>query len=246
MEGELLSARVRDAVRLSDNSQMPKFVGFLSSAEAAEAESTARKLNADFEFFGGYEGAERVYFGVFPDWCEDRQSFLPFCGITFRYRTQDKLAHRDFLGALMSLGITRESVGDILVEDGRCVAFISKDVAEHVCRNIDKVGRVGVSITEGADYPLPEVSGFKELSDTIASARLDCVVASLVPCSRARAAELIEEGTVSIDSVAVLKPTREVRADDKITVRRVGKFVIESIDERTRKNRIILKAKKYI
>ncbi len=246
MEGELLSARVRDAVRLSDNSQMPRFIGFLTSAEAAEAHGIACKLNANFAFFGGYEGAERVYFGAFPDWCEERDEFWPFCGITFTYRSQDRLTHRDFLGAMMSLGITRESVGDILVEEGRCVAFVSKDVSRHICLNIDKVGRVGVSITTGISFPLPEISGFKEISDTVASARLDCVVASLASCSRAKAVELIEDGAVSVDSVAVLKTAREVKAQEKITVRRVGKFVIDSLDGRTRKNRVILKAKKYI
>ena len=137
----------------------------------------------------------------------------------------------------MSLGINREAVGDILVEDGRAVAFVSKDMVVHIRDNIAKVGNVGVEVTEGFSHPLPEQSTPVEFTDTVASARLDCVVAALVGCSRAKAVSLIEEGLVSVDSVCTEKTVRTVKAGEKITVRRAGKFMIDAIDDRTRKNR---------
>ncbi|MBQ5746755.1 MAG: hypothetical protein IIV81_02335, partial [Clostridia bacterium] len=77
MDSELLIARIRDAIRLCDTSGMPKFVGFLTAEEAAIAEKTAKNELGRYELFGGYDAAERVVFGAFPDWCEDKAAFSP-------------------------------------------------------------------------------------------------------------------------------------------------------------------------
>ncbi len=246
METELIIPRIRDAIRLCDTSSMPKFVGFLTASEAAIAAEFVSKLGCNAELFGGYDGAERVYFGIFPDWCEDKDAFFPIATVTFSYRRQDKLTHRDFLGALMALGIERQTVGDILIEEGRAIAFLSRDIVKCVLSGITKVASVGVSLSEGFQYPLPGASSMKEITDTVASTRLDCIVAALLKCSRGQAATFIEDGLVAVNSVCVEKTVKAVRNGDKITVRGKGKFVIDSVEDRTRKDRIILKAKKYM
>ncbi len=246
MDSELLIPRIKDAVRLCDTSGMPKFVGFLTTEEAAEALKTAKKLHCRFNLYGGYDSAERVVFGAFPDWCEDETIFSPITGVTFSYRLQDKLTHRDFLGALMSLGIARETVGDILIEDGRAVVFLIREVVPTVLNGIEKIANAGVTVSEGFNEPLPFHSEMQDISDTVASERLDCVVSALLKCSRNDAVELIRDGAVSVNSVCVDKITKTVSSGDKITVRRKGKFIIESVSDRTRKDRIGLKAKKYI
>ncbi len=246
MESEFFLPRIRDAVRLSEISSMPRFVGFLTATEAAEAERTAKAEGGLISFFGGYASAERVFFGAFPERCEDKARFWPIEAVTFSYRVQDKLSHRDVLGALMSLGIARETVGDILIEDGRAVAFLNRDILPAVMNGIDKIGRVGVTLREGFTEPLPEGSKTKELSDTVASLRLDAVVAALVGTSRGKALELIQNGLVSVNSLMVEKSVRTIKSGDRITVRGVGKFTVDSVDGMTKKGRIILKAKKFI
>lgn len=246
MESELLIPRINDAVRLCESTQTPKFVGFLTSNQVAEAEKELKKFSTAYSFYGGYDEAERVLFGAFPEWCEERDALFPIAPVTFTYRKCDKLSHRDFLGALMSLGISRETVGDILIEEGRAVAFLSSDITDFVLSQIDKVARVGVMAEKGYVPPLPNMSGFEEITDTVASPRLDCVVASLSKCSRSQAETLILDGLVSINSVCVTKTVKAVLDGDKITIRKKGKFVIESLTQKTKKNRVILIAKKYV
>ena len=246
MDSSLIASRIGDACRICENSSFPKFVGFLRPEETALAEKTAKRLNADFVFYGGYPDAERVFFGAFPDWCDEPYALFPITPLTFIYRTADKLTHREFLGSFMSLGITRETVGDILIGEGRAVAFFAKEVAPFVKEQIGKISNVGVEVTEDFFGELPGRTGFMEVTDTLSSARLDCVVASLAGVSRATATEMIESKLVTVNSVCCEKVVTAVRSQDKISIRSRGKFIIESIDEKTKKGRLKIKAKKYI
>lgn len=246
MDLKILPSRVSDAIRLCDSTAFPKFIGFLTPEETAVALATAKKQNADILCFGGYEAAERVFLGVFPEWCENRENYFPIKPITFKYRAEDNLSHRNFLGTLMSLGIARETVGDILVGEGRTVVFLSQEIADFVFSQIDKVSGVGVRLEYGFKEPLPTMSSFKEINGTLASARLDCVIAALINTSRGKACELIEDRMASINSVCCEKAVKTVVSGDKITVRGKGKFVIDSIDNRSKKDRLILKAKKFV
>lgn len=244
METELLKARIYDIADICEKNNRPKFMGFLSLEEASLAEKLLSKRNIMYKLWGGYDDAQRRSLGCFPDWCEE--THFPIKAITFNYRKANKLSHRDFLGSLMALGIKRETVGDILIEDGRAVAFVSEEIAEYIIQEVKKVGRIGVEPLIGFTLPLPQIGTLAEFSETVASLRLDCVVSALTNVSRARACEKIVEGTVSVNSERTEKTTRIICDGDVLTVRGSGKFIILSTFDRSRKGRIILKYKKYI
>ncbi len=246
MDSNLLCSRADDLAVQCDRTSTPKFMGFLRPEEATIVAATALKSGLKHTFFGGYEDAERVFFGVFPDWCDITHDLFPITALTITFREQDLLSHRHFLGTFMSLGITRESVGDILTEKGRAVAFFKKEVADYILSQLKKVSGAGVKAEEGFSLPLPGMSGFEEITDTVASARLDCVVAALLSVSRGTACEYISQKLVSVNSLCTEKGVKTVVSGDKITVKGKGKFLIESIDTFTKKKRLILKAKKYI
>lgn len=98
--------------------------------------------------------------GLFFD--EPSTSMFPICGIEFSFRKCDRLTHRDFLGSLMSLGIERETVGDILVEDGRAVVFVKAELSDYVKSQISKVGRVGVKVDDADLSKLPQEEEWKK------------------------------------------------------------------------------------
>ncbi len=237
-------ARIGDTADICERTQRPKFLGFLSREQSVLAEKTLNTKNIKYAFFGGYDGAERVVLGCFPDWAEDFD--FPITSVTFNYRRSDSLAHRDFLGSLMGLGIKRESVGDILIEEGRAVVFLLDEISDYVLKQIGKIGRTGVKTESGFVHPLPERDRLTECSATVASERLDCVVAAVCNISRAAAALKITEGFVSVNSVVYEKATKSVESGDVLSVRGKGRFIIDAVDDRTRKNRIVLKFKKYI
>lgn len=243
MESEIFIARISDTYDISQKTSKPKFFGFLSREQAALAQKLLENRNAKYRLFGGYDDGERVMLGCLPDWCVEAE--FPITAVTFTYREVDELRHRDFLGALMALGITRESVGDILVEKGRTVAFFKDEVVPFVLSNVDKIGRVGVTVNIGFSSPLPQGDTLALLSATVSSLRLDCVVSAVANLSRGKANELIEEGLVSVNSVVCEKSTKQIASGDALTVRGKGKFIISNTCQKTRKDKTVLEFKKY-
>lgn len=244
MEPDTLKARVSDCVSLCAKTGRPKFLGFLTENETASAISVLKGFSAKYIFFGGYDLASRRYLGVFPEWDEDM--LFPIDGITFNFPSAYSLSHRDFLGALMALKISRESVGDILVGEGQAVVFVSNTVSQHILSEIRKIGSVGVKAELGIPDSLPEVSEKVFLSGTVASNRIDCVVATIIGTSRSNALELIGEGRVSVNSIQCEKNTKSVHSGDSITIRGKGRFTVESMDEYSKKGRLILKYSKFL
>lgn len=241
-----LEAEINDAIRQCRNKNTLKFVGFLDATGAATAVSAATKDKAKFMLYGGYSEAERVYFGVFPEWCEPDASHFPIVRLKICNKSRNPLSHRDVLGAFMSAGIERDKVGDILINGTDPVAFVSDSIAGHIMAHIQKIASSGVEIVRDESTEVPITARFQEMSGTVASLRLDCVVAELANCSRGKAAELIEGGFVAVGGLEVLKLTAEVKANDVISVRRVGKFVIDECDRLTKKGRVALLYRKYI
>lgn len=243
MENFLLEARINDTITLTERSDRPRYLGFLTTEEAAFVIRLLEKRKINYKLFGGFDTAKRVVLGCFPDWAIE--TAFPIKAITFSFRKTDKLRHRDFLGTLMALGIKRETIGDILVEDGRAVVFVLSEIHSFIMDNISKVGGVGVTLSDSFTEPLPETDALTESTTTVSSNRLDCVIASCLSVSRNTANEYILQGLVSVNSIICEKPTKLILEGDAVTVRGKGKLIVTSLSGKTKKDRTILIYKKY-
>ena len=159
----------------------------------------------------------------------------------------DTPTHRDFLGALMGAGISRESVGDICVSTGSCDFFVTAEIAPYILQNFTSAGRTKLSITaipvSDAHIPQPET---KEILDTLASLRLDSVISSGFRIGRSLAAQHISAGKVAIDGLPCEKPDKLVAEGARISLRGSGKIKLVSANGQTKKGRIPVVIHRYV
>lgn len=245
----LLLARAGDAVRLSRKSV--RFIGFLGPREQQLVKSRLEAIHFENAlFWGGYKGAERVFAGFFPDRDEPDEAAFPLGAVRVSWR-EGALTHRDFLGSILSLGIERRAVGDIVPGDAAsgdfsCAVVLDRTVLAFVSDNLLKVGGTAVDCAPADPGGIVRRETFRELRDTVASPRLDCVVAALLNLPREKAAELIRAGLVSLEYEACLKPTQQVPEGADLSARGYGRFIVDRIGPPTRKGRLGLTARKYM
>lgn len=243
----ILEAKLCDAVRLAQSGSQPRFVGFLDERQALAAQKTINHiLFKNYMLYGGYDGSERVVFGAFPDFIAPDAAKFPISAVTASYRACDRLTHRDFLGALLANGIQRETLGDILVEEGRCVIFARSEISEFILSQTEKIGRVGVRLVKGAMQPLPSGRNFEDFSAVVASARLDCIVAAAIGTSREKSSEIIRAGLVMLNHEVNTSVSAVVAPDSKLSIRGKGRFVLDRFGPMTKKGRLSIAGRKYI
>ncbi|MGF6905521.1 YlmH/Sll1252 family protein [Fusobacterium sp. PH5-44] len=153
-----------------------------------------------------------------------------------------ELQHKDYLGTIMSLGIKRELIGDLLVKNGNCYGVINEGMYEFLVNNLETVGSNPVKIEEiqPALVPLAE---FQEKIETLASLRVDAVVSSLANISRNKAVEKIENGEILINYNAIKEKNHVLEISDTITIRKIGKFFLQADLGKNKKgkNKILFK-----
>ena len=217
----------------------PRFTAFLTEREQLLAKTTAEASGADFLLWGGYDSAVRRMFSSPAAQSED----FPLEALTFFFREKDKLTHRDFLGSLMSLGIKRDQIGDILVSDGAAVVIVSKTISP-LLGEIEKVGRVGVSQRSGICIDLPQQE-YDEISVICASNRIDAMIAAVCNLSREKAASLVKSGAAVINGVQCGSVSENVDEGDIFSVKGYGKFIFDSTGNPTKKGKNHIVIKKY-
>lgn len=243
-EERYLSAHIADMQRLAVKSGVPRFSMFLNEREAAVARYAVR---GELAFFGGYDGAARTVCGVLEGTYAQEMSqedVFPVGAVTFTFRKSDKLTHREFLGALLSLEIKRELLGDILVAEGYAVVFVYETAIELVSR-VDRIGRVGVTAEVGITKPLPEQK-MERRDVTVSSLRLDCIVAAAANTSREKSAALIKSGMVSADHTPCINVSAEVSENTILSIRGSGRYRLTGINGETRKGKLRITIEKYV
>lgn len=233
---ELLRSKIDDAIFLCSTRPKPCFLPFMSERRQAVALQHLKNISFDnFLFYGGYEESQRKMLGIFYD-AADNNCF-PLSAMEFRYRKCDSLTHRDFLGALMSLGIERDTVGDILISTGRCVVFLKSELYQFVESQILKIGSVGVLISAADTQNLPASSEKDELVFTVSSLRLDNIVAAVCKASREKSKDIILSGNVCVNYLVMQNISFNLKQNDVFTIRGRGKFVLNGILGKTKKER---------
>ncbi len=246
-EDRLLLARVLDKYEQCQRKNIPAAAVFLTPRERAMAENLLRAagIHSGYLFDGGYPEAERTRLIFLPDWA-DTHNELAFLRAAF-HGSGSVLSHRDLLGSLMALGVTRERLGDILVSPHSADIVTVPSLTEHFLREWTGAGRVKLTVTEITREELAvPAAQVKTIRDTVPSLRLDAVTASAFGLSRGKAAELIAAGRVHLDHVPCQKPDKPVSAGCVITARGLGRARLAQTGGLTKKGRTGITIEKFI
>ena len=246
-EDKLLLAGIEDKIAQCVENYMATYTVFLDMRQRTLAENLCRhQKGLKYIFYGGYEDAERRI-GVFlPDYAE-LEDDNPLALLRITQTGYKELTHRDYLGSLTGLGIKREVVGDILVREKGADIIVTKEMGQFLLLNYEKAGRVSLNaeLRPITDLIVPE-GRFEERRDTVASLRLDSMIASAFSMSRTRAAEAIREGLVYVNGCQNTKGDAGVKEGDKLVLRGKGKVLLDKIAGVTKKDRIVVKMKRFV
>ncbi len=252
-EEELLAARLIDKFEAVRGKNTPQSTRFLTQGEQEMAERLLAELGQRHIRRGGYEGAERACLLLLPDWMDEETavegSADPVAVIRAHFKADldggKKPVHRDFLGALIALGIERDAVGDILPGEDACDIAVLREVLPYLLGSLNRAGRFALK-TEAVERARPVEQEFRLIKDTLASLRLDSVAAAGFSLSREKASQAISGGRVALNGAECLKPDKSLTEGDKISMRGLGKLELSAVKGQSRKGRIIVEIKRFI
>ena len=242
MEHEALLRRIEDLYRRCEKTNHLTSTAFLTPAEQAAAAQHAKTLpGCRMVLTGGQEDCERKAAFFLPDYL-DPEDFDPgeeisALRVDAYYGTP---GHRDYLGALLALGVRREWVGDIRVDGQTAWVFCLPSVAGQLA-GLEQAGRVSVkaAVIPLSDVPIPERRR-REVRFTVQSPRFDAVLGETFRLSRTQAVKLIAAGAASLNYLPCLKNDAPVAEGDVISLRGHGKATVAEIGGQSRKGRLFV------
>lgn len=249
MEKNDLTSRMEDLAAQCQRRSVITHSHFLTPAEQIQIANIAFMPESDGSsvLFGGTEESERKILFFLPyymteedlDWSETITILESRCRF-------GKPGHRDYLGSLMGLGIRREFLGDIWLEEENSYLFCMRTVKDTILNELKQVGRNAVSIREISPGELPGLHRqMRSERFTVMSPRLDAVVAGMFRLSRTEGAERIRQGLVQHNYQECLKTDAPVREGDVISLRGRGKGIVSAFEGTTRRGRMFIEVKIY-
>ena len=242
---EIIAARVKELSRRAAENEYLTCTVFYSVSEQEEAAAAARGTR--YFPYGGYEDAERKVFFFLPSYLkpedvtaqeEAEGEHVACVKITLVGAKFSELpGHRDYLGAVMSLGIGRERIGDILTDGQTAYIFALRPAAELIVKELSSVRH---TVVKCAMIPPGECGvrpSFHEVQGSVASQRVDAVLSMVYHLSRTRAQELIGRELVFADGRTVRNASQELREGSRVSVRGFGKFIYDGVVKTTKKDR---------
>lgn len=251
-EDQLLLAKVYDKLSSGERKNIPGYTCFLTGREQELAKMLTQRAGIpNVHFYGGPEGAERKILCYIPEYYEPEE-FLsgedsPLCALRAEISAYDSLSHRDFLGGILGLGLKREVLGDIYVSEDHCDFLVLREIAPYILEQLCAIGRARVHVSE---IPLSEIhvpqQRVKTIADTVASLRLDSVMASGFQMGRSKAQSYISAGKTEVNHTLVTKADRVIQEGDIISARGLGKLKVVTVKGLTKKGRTGVVLEKYL
>lgn len=170
----------------------------------------------------GYEEA-------FPIACLEIKPVMP--------KFADALTHRDFLGAIMNLGIERSMTGDIFVQNGSGILFCRQSIAPYLMENLHQVKHTNVTCRIPEKEIMLQSAEPKEILLTVSSIRIDGVIARLYNISRSESLTLFRTGRIFVNGIAMENNSYQLKKEDAVTVRGYGKFIYYDNTGETKKGK---------
>lgn len=248
MENDELLRRAEDLCRRCERTASVTHTAFLTPAEQFALSAWAKHTpDCNMLLFGGSAACERRAAFFLPFYMQESDlepdEYISALSVKASF---GQPSHRDYMGAVLGLGIKREWLGDIWVDGENATLFVLKSVERHVADGLDKVGRVGVKVSPIGlgDVKAPERK-VKKVSFSVKSMRFDAVLAGLFGLSRTAAAACIAQGEASLNYSECVKNDAAVASGDIISLRGHGKAEVTGSGGVSRKGRLFVEAEIY-
>lgn len=254
-EDKLLIAKILDAIEQTKTKNRIVNTDFLDLYQTKIIMKLLNKIKKqNYLIFGGYEEAERKMIIFYPEKLtkdivlKNINNIMKAIRIELPNDLKGQYTHKNYLGGIMKLGVKREKLGDILVQDDGADVIISKDILRYIKENIILLKRFSKSnIAEINVEDIKVVETKKEEREIIVSSlRLDSIVAELAKTSRNKASEIIALGRVFVNYENEIKLSKEIKIGDIITIRGKGKYKIKQLIRNTKREKNVVKIEKYI
>lgn len=254
----ILKKKLIESAQLAFQKEIVVYTDFLGLAEQNLFYSSLREFPAlTYSCYGGTAGAERfcvafdgreAVHGIKQTEAEEYYLFpiACICITPFSLKYGEKLTHRDYLGALLHLGITRAKIGDIYIKEKQAYVFCMDSIAEFICNELCTVKHTLVHCEIAApeeELLRPEL---KEITGTVASLRLDAFLSVAFQNSRSSLAAFIDGAKTYVNGRLALKAGMQLEEGDIVSVRGMGRFAVKEIKNMTKKGRIVVTINKYI
>lgn len=245
----LLYKRLKELSTNTYNRRINTYSNFLNLNEINIFYCIIKELpNVNYILYGGHEDAERRIVGFYLD-----ESFaiseFPISCIKILPRSKkfsDSLNHRDFLGAVLNLGIERAKVGDILIQECEGFLFIDHTLKNFIIDNLTKIKHTQVMCIE-VDLDMISIKpSFKEITKTVASPRLDSILSVAFNTSRSGLTAYVSTGKVYVNGKVITSNSYQLKEGDVVSVRSLGKFIYKQMTNQTKKGRYYVTLQKYI
>lgn len=249
---KLLLPKIIDKIKLSKNKITNS--EFLNEYQISAVEKELRKIgNTNYFFEGGYEDAESKILVAYPEALGESiarknvNNILKAIKIELPNEIHGKLEHRDYLGTVMSFGLVRERIGDIIVHEDSAYIIVLEENATYLKSSFEyekRFKKAKISIIDISEIKTKKVE-FEEITISVNGVRLDSVISEIIKTSRRIAQEYLEEEKVSINYVIETKATKAIKEKDILIIRGKGKFIVDEFLGKNKKDKQIIKIKKY-
>jgi RNA-binding protein YlmH len=249
-EDEFLQKRIRDLANQSYRTGLYTYTGFLTVTQQQLYHQIKKELgDVTGTLFGGIEECERnvLRFG-------DKESLgydpgFPICCVEITpalAKFSDDLNHRDYLGALMNLGIERSTLGDIMIREKTAYLFCLDTVADYIVDNLSQIKHTTVRANVLQEMPQAVQPQKEEVKLVVPSMRYDVVIAKMVHLSRSSCVSLFREKKIFVNGRQMENNSGVMKEGDVVSVRGYGKFVCDSILGETRKGNLSVQLSRYV
>ena len=244
-----LEKRLNELALRASRAGRTTFTRFLEPALADSVRGAAARAGARAAFWGGSEGAERCV-AAFYDGEPPEAGEWPIVALRLQWNPKfSSPGHRDLLGAVMGLGIERETTGDIAMGEYRGAScaylFAAEEMADYIAASLESAGRAALKVCKATEEPALLPPEGETLRLTVQQERLDAVVAAACRLSRSEAQRLIAGGLVKLNYVPCLRSDAKLSEGDLISVRGHGRVRVIAFQGESRRGRRVVQAFKY-
>lgn len=240
-----LASNIFDKIMLCSKTSSIVFVTYFCTPNVwKNLKAISGEFDVEVSLFGMFKESDRRMIAFSP--YKEVLSFpIDLLKVTSNTKFNN-IGHRDYLGALMALGIKREKIGDLVLSNGVCYFPVCSELSDYIITNLNSVGKCPCcAVIAEKDSEIEIENNFSLCSINVASMRIDSIVAKLCNISRATAQEEIKSGKVQVD-YEICKIDKIVSDDVLITIRGFGKYkVVENVGF-TKSGKCKVSVKKYI